>query len=107
MAEPAARLYLVSPLITDAATFAPRLTEACGAGGIAAVLLRFAPADERTLINHVKTLAPVAQDRGAAAVIAVNGEVEAAAIAVRGGADGVHTAAGAEEAQQLRERLKG
>ena len=107
MAEPAARLYLLSPLITDAATFAPRLAEACGAGGIAAVLLRFDAADERTLINHIKTLAPVAQDKGAAAVIAASGEVDLAAVAVRGGADGIHSGAGPGEVRALRERLKG
>ena len=107
MADPAARLYLLSPLIADAAAFAPHLAAACAAGGIAAVLLRLEAADERTLVNHIKTLAPVAQDKGAAAVIAANGEVDLAAVAVRGGADGVHTVAGLAEARSLRERLKG
>ena len=37
MAEPAARLYLVTPVLTDAA-FAPRLAEACASGSVAAVL---------------------------------------------------------------------
>jgi thiamine-phosphate pyrophosphorylase len=105
MAEPT-RLYLLSPIIADAEGFAPRLTQTCAAGGVAAVLLRFAAADERTLVKHVKTLAPVAQDGGAAAVIAVAGEADLAAVAVRGGADGVHTVGGAAEARGLRERLK-
>ncbi len=106
MSDPAARLYLVSPLIADAEGFAPRLAAACGAGGIAAVLLRFAAADERTLVNQVKALAPVAQDSGAAAVIAAVGDHDLAAVAVRGGADGVHAGTGADEARRWRERLK-
>jgi thiamine-phosphate pyrophosphorylase len=105
MAEPA-RLYLLSPLIAEPGGFAPLLADACAAGGIAAVLLRFADADERTLVNHIKTLAPEAQDRGAAVVIAADGDIDLAAVAVRGGADGVHTGAGAAEARSLRERLK-
>ena len=48
MAEPAARLYLVTPVLDDA-SFAPRLAEACAAGDVAAVLLRLAAADERGL----------------------------------------------------------
>jgi len=106
MADPA-RLYLLSPLITDVAAFAPRLAEACAGGGVAAVLLRFAAADERTLVNHVKALAPAAQDTGAAVVIAASGEADVAAIAVRGGADGVHSGGGIDEVRRFRERLKG
>jgi thiamine-phosphate pyrophosphorylase len=105
MAEPTARLYLLSPLIEDAATFAPRLAEACGAGGVAAVLLRFAGGDERTLVNQVKTLAPVAQDKGIAAVIAASGAVDLATAAVRGGADGIHTSADPAEVRAVRQRL--
>jgi thiamine-phosphate pyrophosphorylase len=107
MPEPTARLYLLSPPVTDAGAFAPRLAEACAAGGIAAVLLRFGAADEHTLINHIKALAPVAQDRGAAVVIAGEGDVDLAAAAVRGGADGVHAGGNAANVRALRERLKG
>jgi thiamine-phosphate pyrophosphorylase len=106
MTEPAARLYLLSPPITDAESFAPRLAEACAAGGVAAVLLRFAAADERTLVNRTKALVPVAQKGGAAAVIAAQTDVDLAALAVRGGADGVHVGAGADGARQVRERLR-
>jgi thiamine-phosphate pyrophosphorylase len=104
MPEPLARLYLLSLPITQPDDFAPRLVEACSAGGIAAVLLRFAAADERTLVNGVKLLAPLAQDSGAAAVIAAEGAADLAAVATRGGADGVH-AGGSADARRLRERL--
>jgi thiamine-phosphate pyrophosphorylase len=52
---------------------------------IAAVLLRLAPADDRTLINRIKALAPVVQDRGAALLL--DGH---AGLVARGGADGAH-----------------
>ena len=92
--------------MSEADGFAPRLAEACAAGGIAAVLLRFSAADERTLVNHVKALAPIAQDNGVAALIAAEGEVDLAAAAVRGGADGVHARGGPAEIRGLRERLR-
>ena len=107
MAEPAARLYLVTPVLDDCTAFARRLREACAAGEIAAVLARLSAADERTLVNRVKTLAPAAQEHGAALVLAVEGEADLATIAVRGGADGVHLRGNLEHVRELRERLKG
>jgi thiamine-phosphate pyrophosphorylase len=105
MAEPAARLYLVTPVLTDAA-FAPRLAEACASGNVSAVLLRLGAADERTLINHVKALGPSVQDHGAALIVAVEGEADLATVAARGGADGVHLQGDPGRARELRERLK-
>src|SRR3954470_20281899 len=86
MPEPIARLYLVTPDIADAEAFAPRLAEACAADEVAAVLLRLGPADERTLVNQVKTLALAAQERGAAVLVSVVGESDLATIVARGGA---------------------
>ena len=89
MTEP--RLYLVTPAIGDAETFRPALEDACRSGAVAAVLLRLAAADERTLVNRVKALAPVAQAYDAAAVVAdPDGVVDLAALVTRGGADGGH-----------------
>ncbi|MBF9234807.1 thiamine phosphate synthase [Microvirga alba] len=105
MSEAAARLYLITPLLNDT-SFAPRLTEACAGGHVAAVLLRLALADERTLINQVKTLAPVVQDHGTALIVAVEGEADLATIAARGGADGLHIVGQPERARDLRERVK-
>ena len=105
MTEPA-RLYLMTPVLADA-SFAPKLAEACEGGAVAAVLLRLAAADERSLINLVKALAPSAQERGAAVIVATDGDADIANVAVRGGADGAHVA-GADPAQirELRDRLK-
>ena len=83
--RPAPRLYLVTPEVTDAQGFARDLGAALAGTDVAAVLLRLAQADERTLINRVKVLAPIAQAKDAALVLDGNYEIVA-----HGGADGAH-----------------
>lgn len=83
--RPSPRLYLVTPPVEDPAAFAGALAAAVAAADVAAVLLRFTPADERTLIERVKALAPIVQERGVALLI--DGRAD---IAVRTGADGAH-----------------
>lgn len=83
--RPAPRLYLMTPPIANASTFSAQLASALDAGDIAAVLLRLAASDERTLINRVKALAPSVQDKGAALLL--DGAVE---LVARSGADGAH-----------------
>jgi thiamine-phosphate pyrophosphorylase len=107
MPESIARLYLITPVIDDAEAFGPRLAEAAAGGDAACVLFRLAGADERTLINQLKLLAPPAQERGAAVMIAAPGDVDLATIAIRGGADGVHVSEEHGRVAMLRERLKG
>src|SRR5665213_1461914 len=67
--RPAPRLYLVTPVVEDAVAFAGELAQAIEAADIAAVLLRLKDADERTLINQVKALMPVAQRADVALVL--------------------------------------
>jgi thiamine-phosphate pyrophosphorylase len=55
------------------------------AGDVAAVLLRLADSDERTLINRVKTMAAPVQNRDAALLL--DGRVD---LVARAGADGAH-----------------
>jgi thiamine-phosphate pyrophosphorylase len=105
MADTAARLYLITPVLEDA-SFAPQLAEACATGAVAAILLRLAPADERTLINQVKALAPVAQEHGAAVIVTTEAKADLAAIAARGGADGVHLTGDPALLREMRDRLK-
>jgi thiamine-phosphate pyrophosphorylase len=105
MAEPASRLYLITPVLEDA-SFAPQLAEACATGAVAAVLLRLAAADERSLTNLVKALAPAAQEHGAALIVAAEGKADLATVAARGGADGVHVSGDPAQMRELRERLK-
>jgi thiamine-phosphate pyrophosphorylase len=83
--RPAPRLYLVTPRLDETAGFAPLLAQALGQGDVAAVLLRLGDADERSLINRAKALAPSVQDQGAALLI--NGHAE---LVARAGCDGAH-----------------
>jgi len=83
--RPAPRLYLATPPVGEPAGVKDSLAAALGAGDIAAVLLRLAAADDRTLINRVKVLAPVVQDKGAALVL--DGHPD---LVGRAGADGAH-----------------
>jgi len=79
------RLYLVTPQIAEPQAFAPALGAALSAGDIAAVLVRLEDADERTLINRTRELAPIVQRRDAALLL--DGH---AGLAARAGADGAH-----------------
>jgi thiamine-phosphate pyrophosphorylase len=85
--RPSPRLYLATPPLGDGAGFNDRLSEALDAADVAAVLLRFVPADDRSLIRRIKALAPLVQARGAALLL--DGHAE---IAARAGADGAHVA---------------
>jgi thiamine-phosphate pyrophosphorylase len=86
-AQPASapRLYLVTPWIEDPAALTDSLTRALGAADVAALLVRLREADERTLINRVKALAPLAQAGNVAVIL--DGFPD---IVARGGADGIH-----------------
>jgi thiamine-phosphate pyrophosphorylase len=81
--RPAPRLYLVAP--QDPAGLANRLADAIGSADVAAVLLRLPETDERGQLNHVKTVAPAVQDKGAALLL--DGHAD---LAARAGADGSH-----------------
>jgi len=79
------RLYLVTPAVADPAAVRDMLGAAMKSGDVAAVLLRLAAADERTLINRAKALARLIQDHGAALLLEDLPE-----IAAHVGADGAH-----------------
>jgi thiamine-phosphate pyrophosphorylase len=83
--HPTPRLYLVTAPLGDTAAFARELPAALAAGDVAAVLLRLAQADERTLINRVKEIAAVVQRREIALLLDGHPEIVA-----RAGADGAH-----------------
>jgi thiamine-phosphate pyrophosphorylase len=82
---PSPRLYLITPQVGDPAALAERLADALDGGAVAAVLVRMADADERSLINHAKMLNAAAQERGAALLIDGHPEIVA-----RAGSDGAH-----------------
>lgn len=85
--RPAPRIYLVTPQAADPDGLKDALAGALAAADVAAVLLCLAAADDRSLINRVKALAPVAQEKGAALML--DGYPE---IVARAGADGAHLA---------------
>jgi thiamine-phosphate pyrophosphorylase len=83
--RPRPRLYLFTPQLDDTSTFASALDGVLAAGDIAAVLLWLNDADERALINRVKSIAAVVQRRNIALLL--DGRPE---IVARAGADGAH-----------------
>ena len=96
--RPAPRLYLVTPLLEDATTFAVQLAAALTAGDVAAVLLRLAAADERALINRAKALSAIAQDKDVALLLDGHADLVA-----RAGADGAHLTGIAEFTAALKQ----
>lgn len=85
--RPAPRLYLATPPVADPAQLAADLPALLAAADVAAVLLRLAPADERSLIQRTKALAPAIQKAGAALLL--DGHYE---LVARAGADGANVA---------------
>jgi len=83
--KPRPRLYLATPALADSAAFVPQLESALRAGDVAAVLLRLEHADERSLINRIKSVARPIQGREAALLL--DGRPE---LVARAGADGAH-----------------
>jgi thiamine-phosphate pyrophosphorylase len=81
--RPVPRLYLVTP--PDPSGLPDLLGQALDAADIAAVLLRMPSGEERTQIDHVKSVAGAVQDKGAALLL--DGRADLAALA---GADGAH-----------------
>jgi thiamine-phosphate pyrophosphorylase len=79
------RLMLLTPRIADSAAFLAPLREALSAGDVAALVLDLTDADGRSLVNAVKLLAPVAQGKGTAVLVADRPQIVA-----RSGADGAH-----------------
>ena len=83
--RPRSRLYLFTPQLDDTTSFAGVLDATLTAGDVAAVLLRLGDADERTLVNRVKSIGAVVQRRDIALLL--DGRPE---IVGRAGADGAH-----------------
>lgn len=98
--RPQPRLYLLTPQLADTAGFVAPLEAALDAADVAAVLLRLQDADERSLINRAKALAPMVQNAGAALILDGHPDLVA-----RAGADGVHLS-GLDDFAETLERLK-
>ncbi|UTD27249.1 thiamine phosphate synthase [Bradyrhizobium sp. WD16] len=83
--RPAPRLYLATPVMDDPASLAARLPDLLAGLDIAAVLVRLAPSDPRSLIERAKLLAKPIQAAGAACLLDNLPDLVA-----RAGADGAH-----------------
>ena len=98
--RPVPRLYLTTPVVGDPSPLVANLPAVLAADDVAAVLLRLAPTDQRTMIARIKALAPAVQHSGAALLI--DGPVE---LVARAGADGAHLS-GIEAMQDALPTLK-
>jgi thiamine-phosphate pyrophosphorylase len=98
--RPVPRLYLATPEVSDPSSLSASLPGLLAGNDVAAVLVRLAPADPRTLISRIKALAPAIQDAGAALLLDIHAELVA-----RGGADGAHLT-GIEALEQALPSLK-
>ena len=94
----ATRLFLVMPPRFDAADMAPKLSDALGAGDIAAVLIT---AEAGTTAALAETLVPLIQEAGAAALVA-----DDTRLAGRMKADGVQIGSGLEDLRLATESFR-
>jgi thiamine-phosphate pyrophosphorylase len=83
--RPAPRLYLITPLAAEPASLADALSAALGAADVAAVLMTLPAAEDHTLINTIKAIAFVVQQRNVALLLDGHSNLIA-----RSDADGAH-----------------
>jgi len=83
--RPLPRLYLATDAVDDPSALIASLPGLLAGADVAAVKLRLAPTDHRTMIARVKALAPAIQNGGAALLL--HGHLE---LVARAGADGAH-----------------
>jgi len=83
--RPVPRLYLATPVVEDASALVSNLPGLLAGADVAAVLLKLAITDQRTMVARIKVLAPAIQNAGAALLL--NGHLE---LVARTGADGAH-----------------
>ncbi|PPD46624.1 MAG: thiamine phosphate synthase [Methylocystis sp.] len=94
------QLYLATPPLAEARDFLPALVDALSAGDVASLLIRFAVDDTRKQEDIVRALAPAAQEKGVAVLVA--GEPN---VALRAGADGAHIPGCGEELAEAVKKL--
>lgn len=83
--RPVPRLYLATPVVEDPSALVSSLPAVLAGADVAALLLRLAVTDQRTMIARTRALAPVVQNAGAALLL--DGHVE---LVARANADGAH-----------------
>ncbi len=102
MSDDSPSLYLITPRLTEALSFAPVLEAALDAGVVACVLVLLDGRDDGDARKILRTLAPIAQDRGAALLVEDNVQ-----LSQRAGADGAHIrVTGEEEEHELNDAIR-
>jgi thiamine-phosphate pyrophosphorylase len=79
------RLYLATPVVDDPAALIAGLPGLLAGADLAAILLRLADTDPRSMVTCIKRLAPPIQNAGTALLL--DGRVD---LVARSGADGAH-----------------
>ncbi len=100
MPEDACRLFLITPVLDDAAKFLPFFEAALDTADVACVLLRLSARDEGDAKKLIRALAPPAQQRGVACL------AEDPRLAVRAELDGVHVEGNGEALEAALAQLK-
>ncbi len=88
--RPVPRLYLVTPVVDDPSALVTSLPGLLAGADIAAVLLRLAVTDQRTMIARIKQLAPAIQNAGAALLLDGQDLDNHVELVARANADGAH-----------------
>ena len=96
-----ARLFLITPRVVDAATFAPQLEAALAAGDVASLLIAPDAAPDVDLQAIAETLVPIAQKHDVAALVLGDSRVMG-----RARADGIHIEAGETALKEAIETLQ-
>lgn len=92
------RLVLVTPLVYDAASFAPRLSDALAGGDVASLIIA---GDPLSLRSKAEVLVPICTARGVASLV-----LNDTRIASRSGADGVHVETGIADVEAALNSLR-
>jgi thiamine-phosphate pyrophosphorylase len=98
--RPIPRLYLATPVVAEPSELVAGLPALLASADVAAVLVRLADSDPRTLISRIKMLAPAIQNSGAALLLDGHADLVA-----RAGADGAHLT-GIDAMQEILPSLK-
>jgi len=94
-------VFLITPRLSDAESFAPQLEAALSAASVACVLLRLATRDDNSAKKLIKALVPLVQDKGAALLIEQDTQ-----LAARTGADGVQVSGAGQPLREAIDSLK-
>jgi len=95
------QIFLITPRLSDAESFAPQLEAALSAAPIACVLLRLATRDDNSAKKLIKALAPLVQDKGAALLVEHDTQ-----LAARSDADGVQVSGAGQPLRDAIDSLK-